>query len=480
MVETLKGGTVAMRAAGPTYLPRNVAELAEEYTARLTRSFLFAAYARTVELMVGKVFAKPVEPGDTVPDELREWLADVDLEGTDIHAFAARFCEAAFDEGLAHILVDLPNTAPADTLADERALGVRPYWALIRASAVLGWRSVVENGKPVLSQLRVAETATVPDGEFGEKTVDRVRVYERDGSWTLWQAVQGSGTEQAKTYSLILDGRLSIGKIPLVTFYARRTGYMTGAPLLEDLAWLNVEHWQKSSDQSNILHVARVPILFAKGIQATGGLVVSPNSVVTAEGEHADLKYVEHTGAAITAGQLDLDALVDRMAALGVDILIKKRPAGGTADATATGKAITEGGENSVLGNLARNLKQTLDHALRLTGEWVKRDPETVGGIDMDTQLGVPAADRSDVAELVKLRVSGEISAETLFAELQRREILDPSITYEDERQRIESEGPPLGMNLGADNGEDDDDDEDDDGADPGPNNDPPARAPPF
>lgn len=457
MVEALKGGTVAMRAAGATFLPQNVAELPKDYTARLLRSFLFAAYARTLELMVGKVFAKPVEPGGTVPKEIKEWLADVDLEGTDVHAFAARFCEAAFDEGLAHILVDLPNTQPLATLADERAVGVRPYWALIRASAVLGFRQVVENGRPILAQLRVAETGVEPDGEYGEKHVDRVRVYERDGTWTLWQAVQGAGTEQAKTYALVDNGRLSIGRIPLVTFYANRAGYMTGAPMLENLAWLNIEHWQKSSDQNNILHVARVPILFAKGVDTSAPLVVSSNSCITASDHNADLKYVEHTGAAIDAGQADLDALVDRMAALGVDMLIKKRPSGQAADATATGKAITEGGENSILGNLARNLKMTLDAALRLTAEWVNRDPETVGKIDMDTQLGVPVADKADVTELVKLRISGELSAETLFAELQRREFLDPSIEFEDERKRIETEGPPMGMQLGGADGQDDD-----------------------
>ena len=33
-----------------------------------------------------------------------------------------------------------------------------------------------------------------------------------------------------------------------------------------DLAWLNLAHWQSASDQRHILHVARVPFLFGRGL----------------------------------------------------------------------------------------------------------------------------------------------------------------------------------------------------------------------
>jgi len=47
---------------------------------------------------------------------------------------------------------------------------------------------------------------------------------------------------------------------------------MQAKPPLLDLAWLNVEHWQSASDQSNILHVARVPICSPR--ISEGGLIV--------------------------------------------------------------------------------------------------------------------------------------------------------------------------------------------------------------
>jgi hypothetical protein len=41
---------------------------------------------------------------------------------------------------------------------------------------------------------------------------------------------------------------------------------MRGSPPLLNLALLNIKHWQSQSEQDNILHVARVPLLVAYGL----------------------------------------------------------------------------------------------------------------------------------------------------------------------------------------------------------------------
>ncbi|MGR5448171.1 DUF4055 domain-containing protein, partial [Vibrio jasicida] len=84
----------------------------------------------------------------------------------------------------------------------------------------------------------------------------------------------------------------------------------TGVPPLAELAYMNVEHWQSKSDQQTILHVARVPILFAKML-GDNKITVGGAAVVKCEDENGDLKYVEHGGAAIEAGRLSLLDLED-------------------------------------------------------------------------------------------------------------------------------------------------------------------------
>jgi hypothetical protein len=50
---------------------------------------------------------------------------------------------------------------------------------------------------------------------------------------------------------------------------ALRCAFGDGEPPLLDLAYLNVKHWQSQSDQDNILHIARVPILALIGVRTT-------------------------------------------------------------------------------------------------------------------------------------------------------------------------------------------------------------------
>ena len=81
----------------------------------------------------------------------------------------------------------------------------------------------------MLTQLRIAETVEVADGEYGTKTVKRVRVLT-PGAWALHQqGVDGK-------YTVIEDGTTPFREIPFVPFYGARTGYMQGTSPLADLA----------------------------------------------------------------------------------------------------------------------------------------------------------------------------------------------------------------------------------------------------
>src|SRR5262249_43981635 len=145
--------------------------------------------------------------------------------------------------------------APA-TVADEQAAGNRPYLVHVKAENLIGWKSETVNGAERLTQVRIKECVLEPDGEFGEKEVEQIRVLE-PGRWRIFRKAM-SGADAGKWVSF-REGVSSVtDKITLATVYINRTAFMCGEPPLEDLADLNVAHWQSSSDQRNILHVARV------------------------------------------------------------------------------------------------------------------------------------------------------------------------------------------------------------------------------
>ena len=144
---------------------------------------------------------------------------------------------------------------------------------------------------------------------------------------------------------------------------------MTAHPPLMDLAWLNLAHWQSASDQRHILHVARVPILFGRNLTLPeDGLALGPNRIVTGEGESADLRFVEHSGAAIAAGRQDLIDLEDRMAVMGLDLMTRR---GGTGSTTATARAIDAAENSTSLLGLIHAVEEGLTTAFGYMADWL-------------------------------------------------------------------------------------------------------------
>ena len=118
----LMGGTKAMREAGKTYLPKFEAEEEVDYQSRLKLSWLFNGYRKTVRDMVGRIFQKPIEPGEGIPDDMLAWLDNVDMQGRDLSAFARDLAEDAISGcGIAYIMVDAPPRQGTVTQAQAQA-----------------------------------------------------------------------------------------------------------------------------------------------------------------------------------------------------------------------------------------------------------------------------------------------------------------------------------------------------------------------
>jgi hypothetical protein len=414
LVHDLLGGTRAMRAAGERWLPREPKESPEAYRIRLGRTVLFNGLGRAVQTLSGKPYAKPATLSDDAHPLVRKLCLDLDLGGRDLTTFSRDVLRAALTDGLTHILVDFPEAAPGgETLAEERARGARPYLVHIAARDLIGWQ--VDRGGSLM-RVRIRDTVNERDGEWGEKAVPQIRVLEPN-RWSLWRKPENPGD---RPWRRVAGGETSLAAIPLVTIYAGRTGFLTARPPLMDLAWLNLAHWQSSSDQRHILHVARVPILFARNLKVgEDGIEIGPNRLILGEGDGADLRFVEHSGAAIAAGRRDLADLEDRMAVMGLDLLV-----GRTGGVTATERAIDAARSDSALNGLVREVEEGLTRALALVADWMDLPPWSAGKVALDPDIGLDAREAQEIDLLLKTRLAGEIDRETFLAEIRRRGIL--------------------------------------------------------
>ncbi|NJB67508.1 hypothetical protein GGQ74_001148 [Desulfobaculum xiamenense] len=439
----LMGGTQAMRDADRAFLPQEPAESAAAYRARRDRTVLHNAYRRTVAYLTGQVFARDVVLGEDVPEAAVEFAENVDNAGNALSIFAEEVFRAGVDHGVAHILVDMPP-APRDaqgrtrelTRAEEREQRRRPYWVLVRGEHVIGWRSEVEGGRSRLTQVRIRESVSEPDGEYGVRRVERIRLLE-PGRYELWEKRKGKGGDE--TWARIEEGVTTLDEIPLVTFMpGDRESAMTARPALEDLAYLNLAHWQSSSDQRNILHFCRVPLLFGKCLtrDEAGDIVVGPNRLIHSDSENADLKSVEHGGAAIEAGRRDLKDLEEAMALYGLQLLMPR-----TGNITATEKALDSAESDSTLKSWALQFRDALEQALHFTARWLGQ--EGGGSCEVNTEFRMQ--DGLDADLLLKAEQQGVISTQVVFEEFKRRGLLADSWEWREIEASFQNR-PGLGL----------------------------------
>lgn len=422
LVDALDGGTKAMRSIGVTYLPKFPLEDQEVYQSRLETSVLLPVYTETVKNLVGKVFARPITLKETeeskVPENVKKVLLSIDSEDRSFNALAMEAAKMAIHYGISYLLVD---AAPAK--GDTQAVSpTRPYITLINPRNILGWKS---DDAGNLTQVRIRSWATEDDGEYGVKQVEIITVLYTD-LWKKYKQVNNS-------FEFFDEGDNALGKIPLIPIYGKRTGFMTAEPPLLELAHLNIKHWQSQSDQDNILHVARVPLLVTTGAQNVDGVAeISVGSRIDLPGD-ADMKYVEHTGAAIKAGQESLDNLVEQMRMVGARMTEVRNGAVKTAT-----QANEEASDNkSQLAVIAENIRDAFNIALSLIAEWLGDKSGNGGEVDLNTDIDNDNAPIESLTILDKMVANGALSRQTLFSEAKRRGLIDESLTWEDEQARI-------------------------------------------
>jgi hypothetical protein len=439
LIHDLLGGTLKMRAAGVKWLPKETAEQQPSYDRRKAMSVLFNGYEDTVSSIADRPFAEPVSVSagndEELPDLIQSIVHNADRRGRNLTQFARDVYEQGAIYGKAHILVDFPATEATQNAATERKSGVRASLSVIEVPDLIGWKSeVTESGETVLTEARIKETITEQGEDFTEDEKTRVRVITPTET-TIYESSTGDDGKD-EGFVAVGDPLLNtLRKVPLITIYFRGSD-MVARPPLENLAWLNLLHWQSLSDQRHILRVARVAILFAKGFgDDENQFVIGPDNVVLCRNTEAELEYVEYgSGGAIEAGEKDLDKLEARMQVFGLAPFIEM-----TSDTTATAVVNSESSKMSKAQAWVRATETGLEEAIKLAGEWQNAD---LGEFDVDifSDFKVGVGGNQDGKLLLEMWTAGAITTATLLKEFIRRGILNESLDVTAEADALEGE----------------------------------------
>lgn len=446
LIEDLLGGTAAMRAARDRWLPMEEAETDANYESRLGRSILYNMFKDTVLKLAAKPFARAVTVKG-LPAEVEYILTDADGRGrtfTEV-LYASLFDMMAY--GLTEARVDFTHLPPKPdgskySIAEEKAAGARAYIKVTRPSQVIGWRFIPNVEPPQLESVRIEEMITEAKGKYQDREVRHVWEVYADH----WFLHRQDPDDKAK-WDVVREGSNDIGHVPLHVAYAdEASASMEANPPLEDLAYVNLAHWQSDSDQRNILRMCRFAILFLKGLsdedyedatgqtKGKGPLIIGPTNFVKTRSPDAEMKYVEHTGAGIDAGRQDLLSLEARGEKLGSQPLAQT-----STTRTAAGANIDESRNLSLLQRWVRTIEAHGRRLLEAVLAWHKIKTPADLIVDVYSDFKVTLYDDDDAKLLKESAAEGLITVSSYLHELKRRGKLPEAFDVDQEVAALET-----------------------------------------
>lgn len=437
---------------------RKEAEPERAYTNRIDRTVLRNAFAQTLGYYRGQVFSRQValdNKSSALSDEqmerFRAWAEDVDQRGHNLTAWSGNVFTSGLVSGVTFCLVDYPHietinedgvtlyrasdgTMRPKTAAADAAEGWQPYLVHIPAEQVLDCRAEWRRGKRVITHFRYREMRQEPSksNPWALEDVQYIHAYWLD-HWELWRSAVSTGKTAAE-FQIVAEGTMTLDEIPVAVYMpGDARSEFAARPALMDLAWLNVRHWQATSEQYDLLAYVRLPVWTVTGAEREIGKDGKPEPLTFGPGNVIYLSpggSVQSAGvdaASVEAGRQDLRDLENAMATYGLQIMQAQSAARLTA--AQVQRESREG--NSQLRNWALDFQDFLENCLRLVAKWWGMPDGPSVKVNDDY------ADSASIDYLIQLHDKGIIGKETLAAFAVRLGILPDDFNYSDEVSRL-------------------------------------------
>lgn len=477
LARALRGLTPGMRAMRQVFLPMTVREKQQliEYESRLRRTFLHPGYDEGVTDIASKPFQRAVTltSADKLDEGMQRIEADADRAGTPLTEFSAQAFEAAIDRGAVGILVDHPPALKGGTAKDDIERDARPFFRLVHADDLLRWGWERDaSGREVLAFVAIYSEMERLDAKGKVINVQRV-TYWTSTEWQVWERVNPNpvtntatsaeslidvalvesskaAASQQASYEMVDEGTHPVGRVPYVPIVLKRQPRnrnkgrdpLQSRPCLYALAWKNVEHWQVSSDERNVLHYSGAPMILVTGVKQEDedeAIAVGAGAQLVSSNHDTMASYVEPSGVSAKSLADRTKILEDQMTALAQAPLMR------VANVTATGIQSDDKTTQAKSQTWAERLEWGIYNAFEMAQRWVDGGkgelPEDFDvAVFRDFTLGARSADEMRI--LGEARGRGDLSRETWLREAIERDQLVTVDDVDEELERIEAEGP--------------------------------------
>jgi hypothetical protein len=211
---------------------------------------------------------------------------------------------------------------------------------------------------------------------------------------------------------------------------------------IEDIVVANLDHFRLNVEFKHGLHFTALPTAWVSGFDKSSELKVGSRAAWVTETTGATAGFLEFKGDGLQTFERAMDRVERLLAVLGSRLLESQKRVSESAEAL----AIRQGGEASILGDLANSLSASLTDVMRWVYWWhtVIPDPsdvtEEVVCVKLNTDFETAHLNGPELSALVSAWQAGAISRDTLLHNLRQGEILPAGRSGEQEVRMIETD----------------------------------------
>jgi hypothetical protein len=462
LVRDCLGGEQSIKAKRETYLPKpqtsgDVVENNARYEAYLKRAVFYNVTGRTLEGLAGQVFSK--SPSIEFPSQIDFLKQDIDGAGTTLEQQSKGVLHAILATGRAGLLSDFPvlEEGRVASLADVESGRIRPRVLSFDPEQIINWRQANVGGETFLTLLVLEESAEISEDPFAFKVEPHWRVFQLINPETpelaqvqvsVWRKRDKPLSDDEK-YEVIsgpftmIDHRAQpLRRVPFQFIGARNNDPEVDEPPLYNIASLNISHYRNSADVEESSFLVGQPTPVFAGLEQgwvdknfKGGVFLGSRSAIPLPKGGSALLLQAAPNSMPQALMKDKE---EQMKALGAKLIENKK-----VPETATGAAIEETSEASVLSSAANNVAQAYGKALWFASGFLGDFQEEAISFELNTDFDVARMTAQERAQLV-----AEWQGELLTWEEARSALRTAGIAYLDDkeaRSQLETEAASRG-----------------------------------
>ncbi len=439
-------GDKAVKANAKIHFPPNEGVSDKTYNSIIQRSVFENFTEATAKGISGLIFAK--EPTISLPTSLELLKENIDMDNNTIVDLSQNIVNELMEVGRCGLLIDVPNIDTTGmTKPQTDALNIRAFTKLYKSETIINWRYESINSVNKLTLLVLHEVYEDWTDDFTAEYKNRYRVYRLINNVCNVAVYE----EKDKTFIATMEfkpvmaNRKTINYIPFIPLTYKDISIIPVKPPLMDIANINLNYYGVAVERRNVIHFVGNPFFMGKGINTRddkgNALTITLGSSIAQifQEPNADMKIVETQGTGLAFNESYLNDCKSTMAALGARLLVPEA----NAQISENTMQMKTAGYRATIMQIANTASRAITQALKIIAEWEGQNPDEVK-LELNTDYNLSEMDAQTITALVQAWQTGAIRQEDMFKKLQKGEIIESEISFDDFKSNLDISSPIL------------------------------------